>query len=321
MVKSIQITSVVGLVYFLAAPAMAERQLLDRIVATVDDTAILHSTIEDKVKRGPLVLVSSYPASPVSKPFDQALQDKINLELVMKRAAELEIEVPEDRIDEQINNLTKHNNISVDQLREYLRQQGKSFGDYREDLRKQMIFMRFKGRELLPKVKITDRDVESYYIKNFGTSTSNLEVHLRHILVALPRTASTVVVDSKQKVVGQVFKKLQDGMNFRDAVRIYSDHPGARNEAEAFRTKLGDLPAELRNPVSKLEVGSFTSPIRTPAGFQIVYLEDKKFAASADYRNKKVELERKIREERLLQVTRSWLETARERAKIDIIAN
>lgn len=314
------------LIFLSLYPALAlsnqsdsSRRLIDEMIAIVNDEPVLNSTVSDKVTRGPLVLVSSYPATEASSAFEKALQDTINICLVMKRAKELEIEVSEDQMNEQIKGLASSNHITINQLKEYIEQNGRSFTEYKNDLKQQMIFMRFKGRELVPKIKVTDKDVEAYYLKNFGSMKENTQIHIRHILISLPASPSEDLIRAKEKMVDQIYKKLGDGMNFMEAARIYSDQKGAREQSSSLKMKLKDLPEELAKEVGAIEAGSFTAPIKTTSGYQIIYLEKKEFAPSEAYLAKKDELEMRIREERLAQLTRSWIETARQKAKIKLL--
>src|SRR5262249_12008056 len=56
------------------AAAATGDELVDRIVAVVDGRPILYSDVKAKVDKGPLVVVSEYPATESAPQFDRALQ-------------------------------------------------------------------------------------------------------------------------------------------------------------------------------------------------------------------------------------------------------
>src|SRR4051812_32000080 len=84
------------------ARAQTTETLIDRIAAIADGVPILYTDIREKVKNGPLVVVSDYPADDKSPEYDRALQDSINFELIMAKARDLEIDVREDEVDSEI---------------------------------------------------------------------------------------------------------------------------------------------------------------------------------------------------------------------------
>ena len=85
-----------------SSSAVEGEVLVDRIVAVVDGHPILYSSVMDKVDKGPLVVVSEYPAEETSPPYERALQDAINFQLVMAKAKDLEIDVRDDEVEAEI---------------------------------------------------------------------------------------------------------------------------------------------------------------------------------------------------------------------------
>jgi peptidyl-prolyl cis-trans isomerase SurA len=300
-----------------ATPSKAE-VLLDRIVAIVDGYPVLYSEVMNKVKTGPLVVVSDYPADPKDPPFKRALQDAINFELVMQKARDLEIEVPESQVDSEIDSFLENRGQSKSGLMQFLESQGQSYEEYRADFRDLMVLRRFQGRVITPMVKITDKDVETYYLKKSGTTSDLVEISLRQIMINVEGDAAPEIVDAKRKLAGEVHKKLQDGMPFVDAVKIYSDDQAARESGGLMQgITLKDLSGQIKAEVESLATGEFSSPVRTALGFHIFYLEDKKFSGSQEFLDKKKSLEFELRNVELANQTKKWLEQQRQRAKIE----
>ena len=125
-----------------------------------------------------------------------------------------------------------------------------------------MLLRRFQGRVISPLVKITDRDIETYYLTKSGGSAETVEISLRQILIEVAGDASAEVANAKEELVQEVYSKLQDGLPFVEAVKIYSDDREARGNGGLMQgIHLTDLAGTIRSSVEELEVGTFTPPV------------------------------------------------------------
>src|SRR5690606_4826509 len=146
----------------------------------------------------------------------------------MTKAKELEIDVRDEEVESEIKSFLESRELTREQLQGHLDSQGMSYDEYKADFKDQMILRRFQGRVIAPLVKITDKDVETYYLKKSGGSSDLVELKLRQILIAVAATAAPEVIEAKRRLAQEVHQKLTDGMEFLDAVKIYSDDQNAR---------------------------------------------------------------------------------------------
>jgi peptidyl-prolyl cis-trans isomerase SurA len=305
-----------------AVAAAADGEILvDRIVAVVDGHPVLYTEVMDKVRKGPLVVVSQFPAEESSPEYEQALQDAINFELVLAKAKDLEIDVRDDEVDGEIGRFLESRNITREQLDAHLATQNSKYEDYRADFRDQMILRRFQGRVITPLVKITDKDLETFFLKKSGTTTDLVELVLRQILIGVPAGASDDVIEAKRKLALEVHQKLNGGMVFTDAVKVYSDEGTARDNGGLMApVKAKDLAPQIRGEVEALDVSKFSAPIRTALGFHIFFLEEKRFAGSQEFASQRKQLEFELRNLEIGNQTRRWLSEQRQKSKVEVIA-
>ena len=312
---------IIFLTYAFSFDAHAEEKLLDRVVAVVGGTPVLLSDVNEKVAKGPLVTISEYPASENDSPFEKALQDSINYELMLQKSKELEIDVKEEDVDKQIDEFLISRGLSRDGLYDFLRQEQKDFSDYRHDFRNQMLLRQFQGRVIRPFVRITDRDVELYFLKKTNNPSDLIEVRLRQILIKAPKSEiSNTAVSDKEKIAQDVYRKLKNGMPFIDAVKIYSDPDAQANEGLMGSVKLKDLTIDLQAAIQITEPGTFTQPIQTSAGFYIMLVEERKILGGTEFQRQKSQLETELLNDEILVQTRRWLTEQRQRSSIDILS-
>jgi len=296
--------------------------LLDKVAAVVDGRPILYSDVKQKVDKGPLVVVSEFPLDESAAPYDRALQDAINFKLVLSRAKELELDVREDEVNEEIKGFLEARGLNREGLQDHLRQTGATFEDYKRDFKDQMILRKFQGRVIAPLIKITDKDVETYYLKRAGAAADLMELVLRQVLISVPSGAIPAVVEAKRRLASEVHQKITDGMQFVEAVKLYSDEASGRQSGGLMPpVRAKDLMTAIKTAVEVLDVGQFTQPVQTALGFHIFLLEEKKFAGSRDFQNKKRQLENELRTQELLDQTRHWLSEQRQRTKVEVLPN
>jgi peptidyl-prolyl cis-trans isomerase SurA len=320
--QSIKIFSgVILLVYLcMGSKAVLSEELVDRIVAIVDGSPVLLSEVVEKIEAGPLVVISDHPSTDKSPPYERALNDAINWKLATLKADELGVEVEDSDVDREIDQNLKRLQLSRDQLKQRLAQEGVAYEDYFQDAKDYLRLQRFQGRIIRPLIKITDRDLETFYLKKTGDSKESIELQLRQILISIPKDAPSEVVAAKSVLAKQVYQKLVDGSPFPMLAKVYSDDSKAReNGGQLPPLKLGDLNQILQSEIQKLEPGQFTPPIKTPMGWYLFFLENKQFTASRGFLANKAKLQDELLYLELQEQTKRWVVEQRRKSKVILI--
>ncbi len=323
----------IGFSLFLAALCMAgsadakeqsggvhpPREFVDGIVVRVNDTAIIHSQVDEKVKKGPLIRVSSYPAAESADSYERALQDEINHCLVMRKAKELNIEVEENKIDEQLERLMKPKDappISPQQFEQLLIHEGKTLKGFRQDLKDQFLLMYFRSRVIMPLVKITQREVENFYFKKSGVPAESVKFHLQHLFFAASADNKPVYKDQLGRAE-DLYRQFSTGKPLKQVVTALDSAYVTGPNVWVVEAK--DLAPQIRAEIEPLSEGQGSKPISASDGIHIFYLESKEFAGSDKFAAQKEQLEYELRQEELVVQLQRWLEQERSRAKITMI--
>jgi len=322
-----------GSVLFLAPLGHAKKELVDGIDAFVNKRLVLHSEIMDKILNGPLILVSSYPAKESASQEEKAREDKINTALVLERVQELGIKVTPEEQDDQLHTLLgqkKNAQLDLTELQAFLAQNNKTMEGFLEDLETQMLVMRFMGREIMPQVKTTDRDVQAAFLQQSQHRDQSINIQFRHLLIGVRSGESVEHRAQKKKWAEEAYEKLQAGKEFQDVVRLYADAESIQSpSAKPLELKLSDLDAKLRaalEPIvkqsleteknAKTSIPSYTSPVEMADGYHILYLVKSEFAENETFRQNKEAIEQKLRQDLRQQTLENWIQKARSKAKV-----
>ena len=305
-----------ALIIMLFSSQILAQQLLDRVVAVVEEEAILMSEVNEKVKTGPLVVISDYPVGPKANAFERALHDSINYELMKAAADDLGIEVTEDEIDAQIEKILKNQGADRKQLMAFLKEQGKTFEEYRDDFRDQMILRRFQGRVIMPLVKISEEQIRSYYLEKSGKNAETATLDIIQLLVPVDPNSNSKVVEVKTALVEDAYQKILGGMAFEEAAKLYV--PGGKL-SNMRGVKVSNLSEQIKIEVQNLEPGQTSRPVKTNMGIHLFYVSERKFSGNSSYLKAKRQLEYELRNREINTQLRVWLESERQKRNVSII--
>ena len=163
----------------------------DYIVAVVNDESVTANEVtqriakvreEDAEKGGP-----QPTAAELRK---QALDQLIEERVLVTYARDNGVKVDEGEVDRAIGNIASSNKMTVDQLRDRLRQQGIDYTTFRHGIRDQILTERIREREVVSHIRVTDAEINDYIAKQRGNKSSAPEIDLAQILIPVPDKAT-----------------------------------------------------------------------------------------------------------------------------------
>lgn len=294
--------------------------LIDRVLAVVDARPIFYSDIKRKVETGPLIVVSEFPATSESTTQVRALNDAVNFELILSAAKDLDIEVADGDLDQEINRHMEEQKLTKDKLIELLKAEGETYDSYRRDFRNQLTLRRFQRRVIVPAIKVTDKDIETYYLTQAGSgATDMVEVALRQIVIKIDPSQSKEVQEARRSLAQEIHTKLKGGLDFSEAAGLYSDDPSSRSSSAVMTIKVKDLASNIRGLVEPLKPGEFTAPISTPGAIMFFQVAERKLAVNTDFEARRPQLEQEIKINELKSQTNRWLSERRQKVTIKMV--
>ena len=141
--------------------------------------------------------------------------------------------------------------------------------------------------KLATTIEVTDSDINDYYEKNRAEFTTEEQVKARHILFAVEANATFEKSEEKREKAEQVLKELNEGGDFSELAKKYSDGPTASNGGSLGFFGRGQMVPAFDRQVFSMEAGKLAGPVRTQFGYHIIKLEEKREAAVLDIENVK----------------------------------
>lgn len=249
-------------------------QSLDRVIAVVDESVVLRSELDRALNN----ILGQYSGRTEQLPprdvLERQVLDRIILiKLQAARARETGIRVSEVEIDGAISNVANQNGMTIDQLRYSLAQDGFTYNEFRETMREELLLQRLRSRFVQSQVAVSDSEIENLLS---GGLLQRGDVHLGHILIAVPDGADAEAIRIGREKADGVRKLIEDGMEFSAAAIRYSNAPNALEGGDLGWRALTEVPVMFADMVEQMRVGEVTPAIRAPSGFHILKLYDRR---------------------------------------------
>lgn len=261
-----------GLLLALGARAAVQ---VDRIVAVVNDDVIMASELNDKLRTVKDQLRQQGTTLPPTAVLQRQVLDRLILnKLQLQMAEHTGIRVDDETLNRTISNIAAENQVSLDDFRKILEQDGYSYARFREDIRHQIMIARLQQRAVDNRVVVSEREVDNYLANQAHQGVTELEYHLAHILIAMPSSPSTRQLEQTRDKAQTVLEKLKGGADFKEVAAQYSDGQQALDGGDLGWRKASQVPTLFADFVADMHKGDISDLIRSPSGYHIIKLLD-----------------------------------------------
>jgi len=257
--------------------AFAEVQVLDRVVAIVDDRVVAQSELDARMEEVSLRLQQrSITAPPRDVLHKQILDQLISETLQLGIAERYGVVVQDEEVNSAIVNIMRNNGWSEAQLLENLRMEGTTLNEFREDLRRQITIQNISQGLVARRIRVTEQEIDNFLKSADAQVWASPDYHLGHILIGLPSSPTSEGVVAAEEKANQLYKSLSEGTNFAEAAINNSSGPAALEGGDMGWRKSSQLPTLFASIVEHLKIGDVSKPHRSQAGFHILKLYDKR---------------------------------------------
>ena len=253
--------------YFLLLPLVvnAEIKLLDRIAVIVDDGVIMESQIKSQTEE----ILEQYKNQNINPPSKEILREEIIEKLVLdelqlQMAARVGIRISDAELNQTFIRIASGNNMELEEFIDYLRSQGTSYENLRENIRRQMLIQRVQQGRVSSEVSITDKEFEGFLQTDDSIKSLEPEIQLGQILVKTKEEANEILV------------KLDSGEDFQQLAINFSKSSSARNGGLLDWKRPSEMAELFANAVDGKDKNWISKPLESGAGFHIIKLIDKR---------------------------------------------
>ena len=250
----------------------AQIEVLDQVVAIVDDDIILASELQERVQGVRSTMESRGVEIPsddvlIRETLDRLILDSIQLQLANRYG----VRIPDQQLDEAMTRLARQNGLTLEQFRIALEQSGQSYAAAREGLRDDLAIQRVQQGNVMRNINISEQEIDNFLTTEEGEAMTQPEYQVVQALLSISRGEDAAEIAAKEAYVNEVLSHIQSGQPFEQAVS--GTEPYAFTGGDLGWRKLGDIPSMFADTVPTLTVGE-VAKVRSSSGFHLVYLAD-----------------------------------------------
>ena len=265
-----------------AADLSQRGQLLDRVVAIVNDNVVTTSELNDQIEMISERLKEQRTALPPADVLRKQVLDRLIVqEVQLQRASRVGIKVSDEQLNAAMSDIAQRNKITLADLPRALAQQGVDYAGYRENMRKEIALSGLRQRDVLAKINVTPRELDQFIERLKKMPSETAEYNVSHILIAVPQDASQAQVDEFSKRAQDIYERARGSEDFGRLAVAYSNSQTAQEGGSLGWRKGPELPTFFAEEIVKLKPGQISPPMRTPSGFHLIKLNEQRSTAGS----------------------------------------
>ena len=264
----------------LALPIVEGTRQADFVVALVNSEPITNSELQTELQRALQQLSQQRRPLPDKNELSrQVLERLIGDRIQLQLANQSGIRIDDAAVDLAEQNIARQNQLGVAELRRQLLADGVSVPQFRAQLREQLTLTRLRERELEPRVRVTELDIDQYLREAQSNSDpATRQINLAQILVAVPDDANDVQVATLQARAEALLARVRAGEDFNNLARTASDAPDRSNGGQLGLRTADRYPSLFVDATRALAVGEVSALVRSGAGFHLLKVMERQDA-------------------------------------------
>ncbi len=261
-------------------PAATQPQAvaIDSIAAVVNDDVITRYELNDRLQTVKDQLRKQGTELPPTDMLEKQLLERMVIDLLQTQfAKENGIRVDDNQLDMALTRIAQQNNFaSLADFRAKLESEKIDYKKFREEIRSEIISTRLREREVESKLVISESEVDTYLANKAKSGGLGEEFHLAHIQVSVPEQASAEKIQAARDRIQSALKQLQGGADFAQVAAGLSDAKNALTGGDLGWRTSDAIPQLFMNELQTLSAGKLSGVLRSPSGFHIVKLLEKR---------------------------------------------
>jgi peptidyl-prolyl cis-trans isomerase SurA len=205
------------------------------------------------------------------------------------------------------------------QFEQLLAREGYTMKAYKEFLGKQIARGKLMQMKVAAKIKVSEEDLKAAYAQYSKNEGEDMEVHARHILVAVdPKATPEEEAAARKKAVAIAEEARRPGMAFEALAKARSEGPSREDGGDLGFFRRGVMVPAFDKVAFSLKPGEVSDPIRTNFGWHVLKVEERRAVGVAPYEELRPKLELQLRQQKTEKFVDQYVQELRKKASIEV---
>jgi peptidyl-prolyl cis-trans isomerase C len=232
------------------------------------------------------------------------LNGLIEKKILLNEAERLGIKVTENELESEISHIKK--DYPEKSFKETIINEYVDYKDWEQKIKKKLLIEKLINNMIVSKISIEDEEIKRYYEKN--TQEFDLPEQVR---------AFQIVVGTELEA-HEILKRLKDGDDFIKLAKEKSLSPDSEKGGDLGYFGRGYMPPEFDEVVFSLPIGQLSKVVKSPYGFHVFKVEEKKEARKMLLDEVYDQIEERLKKERTEEGYNRWFKKVKTMAPIEI---
>jgi len=256
---------------------MAEVQLLDRMIAIVDEDVVLESELARRTNAVIAQIKSRGQKVPSLKLLrNQVLERLIVESLQLQTAKRVGVRIGDRELSATLERVAEGGKMSLEEFKIKIESEGTPWAVFREDLRNEIMISRVANGMVKRRIQISEKEIDNLVAQMDKEGESRTQYHLGHIMLALSENATPEDVSKQRQQAQKIIEALRKGSSFEEFAIAFSDAQDSLEGGDMGWRALSQLPTLFAGTVKNMDVKDVSEPLRSGSGLHILYLKEKK---------------------------------------------
>lgn len=300
--------------------AAAGPRTIDRVAAVVNDEMIPVSEVWERAAPELGALEAEGQATPERRraAARHALDELIADRLLHAEERAAGVEITDAEVDYAIDDVRRQNGMDNATFERALASKGQTLSGFKEKMRRDLAAMKLIGMKVRSKIKVSDEDVRAEYARQTKVDEADFEVHARHIVIQVAKDATAAVEQDAQARALALAKRAQAGEDFVELAKKHSEGPSKADGGDVGFFRRGEMVAAFDKVAFTLAPGKVSDPVRSPFGWHVIQVVERRAAKPKDFDQVKDELRERLWRVQMQRHTEQYVADLRKQAVVDV---
>ncbi|ENQ4672328.1 peptidylprolyl isomerase SurA [Vibrio cholerae] len=254
--------------------AHAEPKQLDSVAVIVNSGVILQSDVDSALKTIKANAKQNKQPLPQETVLREQVLEKLIIDTLQQQEADrIGVKIDDNRLNEAIKEIAKNNQQTQEQLIASVAQEGLTYPEFREQVRKEMAASDARNALVRRRINILPAEVDTLAELLAQETDATVQYKIGHIQL---RVDDGQDKSAAETLANKLVNDLRNGADFAQMAYAYSKGPKALQGGDWGWMRKEEMPTIFADQIKMQNKGSIIGPFRSGVGFHILKIDDVK---------------------------------------------
>lgn len=254
--------------------AHAEPKQLDSVAVIVNSGVILQSDVDSALKTIKANAKQNKQPLPQETVLREQVLEKLIIDTLQQQEADrIGVKIDDNRLNEAIKEIAKNNQQTQEQLIASVAQEGLTYPEFREQVRKEMAASDARNALVRRRINILPAEVDTLAELLAQETDATVQYKISHIQL---RVDDGQDKSAAETLANKLVNDLRNGADFAQMAYAYSKGPKALQGGDWGWMRKEEMPTIFADQIKMQNKGSIIGPFRSGVGFHILKIDDAK---------------------------------------------